>query len=109
MGQAARALAALGETERRRALQRQYNDAHNITPQTISKPVDMSLAHIVEADYHTVPAEEDTARIPESAQEMEKLLEKLDKQMKEAAKVFEFEKAAKIRDRIKALKTRKLL
>ena len=100
---------AIGETERRRALQRQYNDAHNITPQTISKPVDMSLAHIVEADYHTVSAEEDTARIPESAQEMEKLLEKLDKQMKEAAKVFEFEKAAKIRDRIKALKTRKLL
>ena len=100
---------AIGETERRRALQRQYNDAHNITPQTISKPVDMSLAHIVEADYHTVPAEEDTARLPESAQEMEKLLEKLDKQMKEAAKVFEFEKAAKIRDRIKALKTRKLL
>ena len=100
---------AIGETERRRALQRQYNDAHNITPQTISKPVDMSLAHIVEADYHTVPAEEDTARIPESAQEMEKLLEKLDNQMKEAAKVFEFEKAAKIRDRIKALKTRKLL
>ncbi|MDE0167532.1 MAG: excinuclease ABC subunit UvrB [Bryobacterales bacterium] len=100
---------AIGETERRRALQRQYNDAHNITPQTISKPVDMSLAHIVEADYHTVPSEEDTARLPESAQEMEKLLEKLDKQMKEAAKVFEFEKAAKIRDRIKALKTRKLL
>ena len=100
---------AIGETERRRALQRRYNDAHNITPQTISKPVDMSLAHIVEADYHTVPAEEDTARIPESEQEMEALLEKLDKQMKEAAKVFEFEKAAKIRDRIKALKTRKLL
>ena len=100
---------AIGETERRRALQRQYNDAHNITPQTVSKPVDMSLAHIVEADYHTVPAEEDTARMPESAQEMEELLEKLDKQMKEAAKVFEFEKAAKIRDRIKALKTRKLL
>ncbi len=100
---------AIGETERRRALQRQYNDAHNITPQTISKPVDMSLAHIVEADYHTVPSEEDTARLPESAQEMEKLIEKLDKQMKEAAKVFEFEKAAKIRDRIKALKTRKLL
>ena len=100
---------AIGETERRRALQRQYNDAHNITPQTISKPVDMSLAHIVEADYHTVPSEEDSARIPESAQEMEKLLEKLDKQMKEAAKVFEFEKAAKIRDRIKSLKTRKLL
>ena len=100
---------AIGETERRRALQRQYNDAHNITPQTISKPVDMSLAHIVEADYLTVPAEEETARIPESAQEMEELIEKLEKQMKEAAKVFEFEKAAKIRDRIKALKTRKLL
>ena len=100
---------AISETERRRALQRQYNDAHGITPQTISKPVDMSLAPIVEADYLAVPAEEDTVRIPASAQEMEELLEGLDKQMKEAAKVFEFEKAAKIRDRIKALKTRKLL
>ncbi len=100
---------AISETERRRALQRQYNDAHGITPQTISKPVDMSLAPIVEADYLVVPAEEDTVRIPASAQEMEELLEGLDKQMKEAAKVFEFEKAAKIRDRIKALKTRKLL
>jgi len=99
---------AIGETDRRRALQKQYNDAHNITPQTISKPVDMSLARIVEADYLPVPDDELTA-IPTSAGEMQTLLEKLDKNMREAAKVFEFEKAAKLRDRIKALKTRDLL
>jgi len=99
---------AIGETDRRRALQQQYNDAHNITPQTISKPVDMSLARIVEADYLPVPDDELTA-IPTSAGEMQTLLEKLDKNMREAAKVFEFEKAAKLRDRIKALKTRDLL
>jgi len=99
---------AIDETDRRRALQQQYNDAHGITPQTISKPVDMSLARIVEADYLPVPAEEDIAQVPTSAGEMQQLLERLDRQMKEAAKVFEFEKAAKLRDRIKALKTRDL-
>jgi len=99
---------AIGETDRRRALQQQYNEAHNITPQTISKPVDMSLARIVEADYLPIP-DDDLVAIPTSAGEMQTLLEKLDKNMREAAKVFEFEKAAKLRDRIKALKTRDLL
>ena len=99
---------AIGETDRRRALQQQYNDAHNITPRTISKPVDMSLARIVEADYLPVP-DDDLTAIPTSAAEMQALIEKLDQNMREAAKVFEFEKAAKLRDRIKALKTRDLM
>ena len=99
---------AIGETDRRRALQQQYNDAHNITPRTISKPVDMSLARIVEADYLPVP-DDDLTAIPTSAAEMQSLIEKLDQNMREAAKVFEFEKAAKLRDRIKALKTRDLM
>jgi len=101
--------AAIGETDRRRALQHQYNEANGITPQSISKPVDMSLARIVEADYVQVPDEPGADEIPASAGEMKELLDKWDQQMRQAAKAFEFEKAAKIRDRIKALKTRDLM
>ena len=49
---------AIGETERRRAKQTEYNHENGITPETIVKPVDMTLASIVEADYVTVPLEE---------------------------------------------------
>ena len=100
---------AIGETNRRRAVQEQYNETHNITPQSISKPIDMSLARIVEADYLQVPDEPAADVIPTSPQEMRELLDKWDMQMREAAKAFEFEKAAQIRDRIKALKTRNLM
>jgi excinuclease ABC subunit B len=69
----------------------------------------MSLARIVEADYVQVPDEPGADEIPASAGEMKELLDKWDQQMRQAAKAFEFEKAAKIRDRIKALKTRDLM
>ena len=100
---------AIGETDRRRALQHQYNEANGITPLSISKPVDMSLARIIAADYVEVPDEPGADEIPTSPAEMKELLDKWDRQMREAAKAFEFEKAAKIRDRIKALKTRDLV
>ena len=45
---------AIGETERRRAIQRAYNEENGITPQSIVRPVDMTLAQIVEADYADV-------------------------------------------------------
>ena len=96
---------AIGETNRRRLVQRQYNEAHDITPQSISKPVDMSLARIVEADYVTVPAETGSEEPPANAEEMRQLIARLEDHMREAAKMFEFETAAKLRDRIKALKT----
>ncbi len=99
---------AIDETGRRRITQRQYNETHGITPETICKPVDMSLVRIVEADYVDVPLEEEVV-IPSSPEEMEKLLEQLDTQMREAAKTFDFEKAIRLRDRIKALKTRDLM
>ncbi len=98
---------ALDETDRRRVIQQRYNEENGITPETIRKPIDMSLARIVEADYLQAPIEEEAAdALPASAEEMMKLVEKLEIRMREAAKAFEFEKAAEIRDRIKALKTR---
>jgi len=94
---------AMGETTRRRSKQIQYNHENNITPESIIKPVDMSLATIVEADYVTVPleSEEDEAA---TGDQLEDLIKSLETRMREAAKQFEFEKAAQLRDRIKGLR-----
>jgi excinuclease ABC subunit B len=103
---------AIGETYRRRAKQMEYNKENNITPQSIVKGVDMELAHIVEADYVTVPLDAGeldaaTANIHSEAQ-LAEVLGKLEAQMREAAKKFEFEKAAQLRDRIRSLKQQDL-
>jgi len=96
---------ALDETNRRRRTQLQYNEANGITPQSIVKPIDLSLIAIAEADYVTIPleAEEDTAEM--TTGERTQYIAELEARMREAAKKFEFEQAAQIRDRIKALKT----
>jgi len=103
---------AISETNRRRAKQVAYNVENNVTPQSIVKGVDMELAHIVEADYVTVPL--DTAELDAAAasvkseQQLAELLAQLETQMREAAKKFEFEKAAQFRDRIRSLKQQDL-
>ncbi len=95
---------AIAETGRRRAKQMQFNEENGITPESITKPVDMALASIVEADYVTVPTEPDEDDDVTSIDQLEELVKNLEKQMRESAKQFEFEKAAQFRDRIKALK-----
>ena len=80
-----------------------YNEENNITPQSIIKPIDMMLIAIAEGDYVTIPAEtEGDVDLPPA--EREKLIEDLERGMREAARKFEFEKAAQIRDRIKLLR-----
>ena len=82
-----------------------YNEANNITPQTIIKPIDMSLIAVAEGDYVTVPLElEPATETVLTAEERDALIAELELKMREAAKNFEFEKAAQFRDRIKALK-----
>ena len=95
---------AIEETTRRRALQQRYNDAHGITPETIVKPVDMSLARIIDADYVDIPAEDDEEVLPTTREELEALVAELEDKMRAAAAKFEFEKAAGLRDRIKEMK-----
>jgi excinuclease ABC subunit B len=95
---------ALEETNRRRGLQLGYNREHGITPASIVKPVDMALAQIVEADYATVPLGETGFEEIKSEEQLRDLIVKLEEQMREAAKRFEFEQAAQLRDRIRALK-----
>src|ERR1700720_4395868 len=99
---------AMEETSRRRAKQVAYNDANHITPMSIIKSVDMKLAAIVEADYVTVPMEEFTDADITSETKLGEVLAQLEIQMREAAKKFEFERAAALRDRIRALKQRDL-
>jgi excinuclease ABC subunit B len=97
---------AIGETTRRRAIQRGYNEANNIIPQTIIKPIDMSLVAVAEGDYVTVPLEEDEGDIDVAPEQMEKYLAEIEERMREAARKFDFKQAALYRDRIKELKTR---
>ncbi len=97
---------AMDETNRRRHIQLAYNEENGITPQSIIKPIDMSLVAIAEGDYITVPAEPESP-VEEMTPEMrEKFLTELEAQMREHAKKFEFEKAAQLRDRIKAIKSK---
>jgi len=98
---------AIAETNRRRAKQVQYNQENGITPESIIKPVDMALASIVEADYVTVPLEsEDDAAA--TGDQLDELIRTLETRMREAAKQFEFEKAAQLRDRIKGLREKEV-
>jgi excinuclease ABC subunit B len=98
---------AMAETSRRRAKQEAYNVENNITPQSIIKPVDMELVKIIEADYVTVPIEEPAVEIS-TEEQLAKTISQLEAQMREAAKKFEFERAAALRDRIRDLKQRDL-
>jgi excinuclease ABC subunit B len=101
---------AMSETDRRRAIQEAYNVANGITPESIVRPLDMSLARIVEADYTDLTAGESEG-IPEfkSQEELDGYVRKLESDMREAAKRFEFEKAVKLRDTIKELRTKEFL
>ncbi len=99
---------AIDETNRRRAKQLAYNEEHHITPQSIVKSVDMKLAAIVEADYITVPTEDLLPEKIHNADELRQVIAQLETQMREAAKKFEFERAAGLRDKIRALQQRDL-
>jgi excinuclease ABC subunit B len=99
---------ALDETDRRRAIQRAYNEENGITPESIIRPVDMSLAQIIDADFVDVPTEGDVPNF-KSQEELDTFIAKLEAEMREAAKRFEFEKAAKLRDRIKELRTKEFM
>jgi len=99
---------AIGETSRRRAKQEAYNREHNITPQSIIKSVDMQLARIIEADYLPVPVDDAVIGDITTEAQLVQVVAQLETQMREAAKNFDFERAAALRDRVRALKQRDL-
>ncbi len=99
---------AIDETNRRREIQTDYNERNGIIPQSIIKPIDMNLVHLAEADYVTIPLEEEQPDEVDilNADQREKYLVELEQKMRAAAKNFEFEKAAQLRDRLKALRSK---
>jgi excinuclease ABC subunit B len=99
---------AMDETSRRRATQTAYNVRHGITPLSIIKSVDMQLAAISGADYLTVPTDDYVLEDIKTEQQLHNAIEQMEVQMREAAKKFEFERAASLRDRIRGLKQRDL-
>ncbi len=94
---------ALDETGRRREIQRRYNEEHGITPQSVKRNItDLGMA-VYEADYVTVPmAAEDGAEY--QPEQIPAIVAELEREMKKASEVLEFEKAAQLRDRILGLK-----
>jgi excinuclease ABC subunit B len=101
---------AMDETDRRRTVQTAYNEEHGITPQSIISQVDMGLAQILKSEYGEV-MEEATAELPDfnTQAELDTYIAKLEAEMRDAAKKFEFEKAARLRDSIKELRDKEFL
>ena len=95
---------AISETKRRRDIQNKYNELHGITPQSIKKSVTDLLSTIYEADYYTVPIEENADELNIAPEKIAKAIGTLNKEMKEAAKNLEYEEAAQKRDKIKKLR-----
>lgn len=100
---------AMDETDRRRAIQQAYNQQHGIVPETIIRPVAMSLAGIAEVDYVDMVEAADGLPDFKSQEELDAYIAKLENDMREAAKRFEFEKAAKLRDTVRDLRTKEFL
>lgn len=100
---------AIDETNRRREKQEGYNEENGITPATIIRDIDMGLAGILKADYADLTDE--TEGVPDfvSQAELDVYIAKLESDMRESAKKFEFEKAARLRDTVKELRTKEFL
>ena len=96
---------AVSETNRRRAVQQKYNEEHGIEPATIIKAVDSDLVRMANLDYLDVPMPGSRAKLGIGDNEdIDKAISRLQKEMKDAAKNLDFEKAAEIRDKIRELK-----
>lgn len=96
---------AIEETNRRRQLQMEYNQANRITPESVRKAIDSLMETPYAGDYSTVPSVQDK-QAPYGAEPppVEELLAQLEQQMKKAASRLEFEEAARIRDKIRQIR-----
>jgi excinuclease ABC subunit B len=102
---------AINETDRRREKQVAYNLEHGITPRTVIRGIDDSLATISKADYLDLTSDDISLDALEFATQadLDTYITNLESDMREAAKKFEFEKAAKLRDQVKDLRTKEFL
>jgi excinuclease ABC subunit B len=87
-------------------LQQAYNEANHIVPQSIIKPIDMSLVAVAEGDYVTVPLEPEGEIESIPPEKLEDYIRELEERMREAARKFDFKQAAAFRDRVRELRNR---
>jgi excinuclease ABC subunit B len=99
---------AMAETERRRAIQEEFNVTHGIVPRSIVKAVDDPLIGMAEADYWAVPEVAEPAGAYGTPNEIRKEIADVRKQMRDAAARLDFEKAAELRDKAKRLEQQEL-
>ncbi len=99
---------AMAETERRRALQAAYNAEHGITPESVVREIDDVLSSVYERDYSTGPAPRESREPFRTLAELEAEIRRLEGDMKSAAANLDFERAASLRDQLKALRSREL-
>lgn len=95
---------AISETDRRRNIQQEYNEEQGITPKSIEKGISDILSTIYEADYLTVSTDDENYILDVPPEKISGVVENLTREMKEAARKFEFERAAQVRDKIKRLR-----
>ena len=96
---------AIDETTRRRTVQQKYNEEHGIEPASIIKSVDSDLVKMANLDYLDVPLPGQKSKLDlAEGEDLDKAISRLSKEMKDAAKNLDFEKAAEIRDRLRELK-----
>ena len=100
--------ATIEETDRRREIQKAYNDEHGITPTTIKKKISSLHDSIWEQDYVTVPRADEKAEPGIPRHEIPMLIEQLRSEMRDAARELDFERAAELRDRVKALESERI-
>jgi excinuclease ABC subunit B len=98
---------AMDETARRRRIQEAYNEEHGITPATIKKGIPV-LEYATELDYVQLELAADPRAAYKEDENVDELIRKLESEMKAAAKSLEFERAAELRNRIRALRMKDL-
>ena len=96
------------ETERRREIQQRWNEEHGVTPQSVRKSISSLRDSIWERDYVTVPTARERAEAEIPPHELPEILDGMRREMAEAARALDFERAAELRDRIRALEAERL-
>jgi excinuclease ABC subunit B len=95
---------AIKETDRRREIQARYNTEHGITPESIRSSIHELLQTVYERDYYTVDVEAPAPERFTSPEELAKRIAEMEAAMRDAARRLDFEHAAELRDRLRALK-----
>jgi excinuclease ABC subunit B len=98
---------AIGEMDRRRVRQAAYNVEHGITPESVVRAIDDVMSSVYERDYST-PMVRETRETFRTQADLDAAIARLESEMKQAAANLDFERAAIVRDRLKALRTREL-